>query len=130
MNLREKILAYLYQNRESTVENIADALREDVYEVDATLKYLEREGYVVRRTKGLIFKKIVYDLTAGGLEEAKKTYENLQNKAKQLENLIVNGNIDTSQIPEEYVDILPLLVILSLIDDTLLLQNILLFDLF
>jgi len=68
-------------------------------------------------------------LMAGGLEEAKKAYENLQNKAKQLENLIVNGNIDPSQIPEEYVDILPLLVTLSLID-MLLLQNILLFDLF
>ncbi|QGA53303.1 MarR family transcriptional regulator [Sulfolobus sp. E5-1-F] len=129
MNLREKILAYLYQNRECTLEEIAEGLKEDKYEVDATLKYLERDGLVIKKTKGIIFKKTVYDLTASGFEEAKKIYESLQEKSRQLQELIVSGKVDPSQLPLEYVDILPLLVTLSLLD-MMLLEDLTLFDAF
>ncbi|MCH4815925.1 MAG: MarR family winged helix-turn-helix transcriptional regulator [Saccharolobus sp.] len=129
MNLREKILAYLYQNRDSTLEEIAEGLKEDKYEVDATLKYLEREGLVIKRTKGIIFKKTVYDLTASGLEEAKKIYESLQEKSRQLQELLASGNVDPSQLPQEYIDVLPLLITLSLLD-MMLLEDLTLFDIF
>ncbi|QXJ28048.1 hypothetical protein J5U23_00916 [Saccharolobus shibatae B12] len=129
MNLREKILAYLYQNRDSTLEEIAEGLKEDKYEVDATLKYLEREGLVIKRTKGIIFKKTVYDLTASGLEEAKKIYKSLQEKSRQLQELLASGNVDPSQLPQEYIDVLPLLITLSLLD-MMLLEDLTLFDIF
>ncbi|QXJ31372.1 MarR family transcriptional regulator [Saccharolobus shibatae] len=129
MNLREKILAYLYQNRDSTLEEIAEGLKEDKYEVDATLKYLEREGLVIKRSKGIIFKKTVYDLTASGLEEAKKIYESLQEKSRQLQELLASGNVDPSQLPQEYIDVLPLLITLSLLD-MMLLEDLTLFDIF
>ncbi|ACP36834.1 conserved hypothetical protein [Sulfolobus islandicus L.S.2.15] len=129
MNLREKILAYLYQNRDSTLEEIAEGLKEDKYEIDATLKYLEREGLVIKRSKGIIFKKTVYDLTASGLEEAKKIYESLQEKSRQLQELLTSGNVDPSQLPQEYIDVLPLLITLSLLD-MMLLEDLMLFDTF
>ncbi|WP_338604147.1 MarR family transcriptional regulator [Sulfolobus tengchongensis] len=129
MNLREKILVYLYRNRESTLDEIVEALREDRYEIEATLRYLEKDGLVIKRNKGLIFKKVVYDLTASGFEEAKKSYESLQQKAEQLQNMIRNGQIDPTQIPEEYIDILPLLFMLSLLD-MLLIGDLITFDMF
>ncbi|ADX84031.1 MarR family transcriptional regulator [Saccharolobus islandicus] len=129
MNLREKILAYLYQNRDSTLEEIVEGLKEDKYEIDATLKYLEREGLVIKRSKGIIFKKTVYDLTASGLEEAKKIYESLQEKSRQLQELLTSGNVDPSQLPQEYIDVLPLLITLSLLD-MMLLEDLMLFDTF
>ncbi|ACP47134.1 conserved hypothetical protein [Sulfolobus islandicus Y.G.57.14] len=129
MNLREKILAYLYQNRDSTLKEIAEGLKEDKYEIDATLKYLEREGLVIKRSKGIIFKKTVYDLTASGLEEAKKIYESLQEKSRQLQELLTSGNVDPSQLPQEYIDVLPLLITLSLLD-MMLLEDLMLFDTF
>ena len=128
MNLRDKILAYLYQNNGSTVYEIEEALREDKYEVDATLKYLEKDGYVSKRVKGLIFKKTVYDLTASGLDKAKKIYEELQNKAEDMKKMILNNQIDPSQLPEEYMDLLSLFIALSLID-TILLEDLAIFDL-
>lgn len=129
MNLREKILAYLYQNRDSTLKEIAEGLKEDKYEIDATLKYLEREGLVIKRSKGIIFKKTVYDLTASGLEEAKKIYESLQEKSRQLQELLTSSNVDPSQLPQEYIDVLPLLITLSLLD-MMLLEDLMLFDTF
>ncbi|MEM3939775.1 MAG: MarR family transcriptional regulator [Saccharolobus sp.] len=127
MNLRDKILVYLYQNNGSTVDEIAEALREDKYEVDATLKYLEKDGYVNKRVKGLIFKKTVYDLTASGLDKAKKIYEEVQNKAEDMKKMILNNQITPSQLPEEYMDLLSLFIALSLID-TILLEDLAIFD--
>jgi hypothetical protein len=93
------------------------------------LKYLEREGLVIKRSKGIIFKKTVYDLTASGLEEAKKIYESLQEKSRQLQELLTSGNVDPSQLPQEYIDVLPLLITLSLLD-MMLLEDLMLFDTF
>ncbi|MEM0164614.1 MAG: helix-turn-helix domain-containing protein [Saccharolobus sp.] len=127
MNLRDKILVYLYQNNGSTVDEIAEALREDKYEVDATLKYLEKDGYINKRVKGLIFKKTIYDLTASGLDKAKKIYEEVQNKAEDVKRMILNNQITPSQLPEEYMDLLSLFIALSLID-TILLEDLAIFD--
>ena len=125
MNIRDKILAYLYDRREATVNQIAQDIREEVDEVQAALRVLEREGLVIKRQKGLIFKKEVYELTASGLEEAKRAYEKVQRVANEIVNTLQYGE----EVPQEYVDLIPLLITLSLID-TMLLQDIMLFDLF
>ncbi|AAK42700.1 MarR family transcriptional regulator [Saccharolobus solfataricus] len=129
MNLREKILAYLYQNRDSTLEKISEGLKEDKYEVEATLRYLERDGLVIKRSKGIIFKKTIYDLTAAGLEEAKRIYETLKEKSIKLQELLQSGRLDPSKLPEEYVDIIPLLITMSLIN-MMLLEDLMLSDMF
>mgnify|MGYP001772620570 CR=1 FL=1 len=125
MNLRDRVLSYLYDKRSATVEEIANALQEEVDYVQATLRVLENEKLVRKTQKGLIFKKTVYELTPTGLEEASKAYEKLKEKANQLQNMILQGD----EIPQEFADLLPLMLTLSLIEATML-QDIMLFDIF
>ena len=50
-------------------------------------------------SKGLIFKKKVYELTLKGLEEASKAYSELQAKAVKLNELTEGGNSWTRTAP-------------------------------
>lgn len=125
MNLRNKVLAYLYDKREATAEQIANDLREEIDYVQATLRVLESEKLVRKYEKGLIKKKIVYQLTPSGLEEAEKAYNKVIEKADKLQQVIM----ENGEIPGEYVDLVPLLMALSLIE-TMMLENMLLFDIF
>ncbi|AWR97431.1 MarR family transcriptional regulator [Acidianus sulfidivorans JP7] len=126
MNVKDKILALLYDRGELTDEEIASTLREDVEDIQLFLKGMEREGLVTEKQKGLIFKKKVYQLTPTGLEKAKNIKEDLQNKANKLMEAIQNGE-DPQIIYEEFGDILPLMMAMSLID-MMMLQSMLMFD--
>lgn len=125
MNTRDNILVLLYEKGELSKEEIADVLRQEVDEIEALLKGLEREGLVMQKEKGLIFKKKVYGLTPSGLEEAKKAKEDLENKANKLIQAIQNG--DYSQI-QSFENDIPLMLALSMID-MMMLQG-LMFDMF
>jgi len=122
MNLRDKVLSYLYDKRSATVEEIANAIQEEQDYVQATLRVLENEKLVKRAQKGLIFKKTVYELTPTGLEKASEAYERLKEKANQLQYILQGG-----EIPQEYADLLPLMLTLSMIE-TAMIQDIMLFD--
>lgn len=128
MNIRDKILALLDDRGELTAEEIAEVLREDVEDVILILKGMEREGLVYEREKGIIFKKKVYNLTPTGLEKAKSIREDLQNKAKEVVSAIQQGE-DPQIIYEEYGDILPLMLAMSLIDLSMI-ETLLMFDMF
>ncbi|AWR94105.2 MarR family transcriptional regulator [Acidianus brierleyi] len=125
MNTRDSILVLLYERGELSKEELANMLRQEVDEIEALLKGLEREGLVMQKEKGLIFKRKVYGLTPSGLEEAKKAKEDLENKANKLIQAIQNG--DYSQIQSFESDI-PLMLALSMID-MMMLQG-LMFDMF
>lgn len=124
MNLRDKVLSYLYDKRSATIEEIANAIQEEKDYVQATLRVLENEKLVRRAQKGLIFKKTVYELTPTGLEKASESYERLKEKANQLQ-YILQGD----EVPQEYADLLPLMLTLSMIE-TAVIQDIMLFDIF
>nr|AKI85266.1 hypothetical protein [uncultured organism] len=125
MKTRDNILVLLYEKGELSKEEIADILRQEVDEIKALLKGLEREGLVIQKEKGLIFKKKVYGLTPSGLEEAKKAKEDLENKANKLIEAIQNGDYSQIQSFENYI---PLMLALSMID-MMMLQG-LMFDMF
>jgi len=125
MKTRDNILVLLYEKGELSKEEIADILRQEVDEIEALLKGLEREGLVIQKEKGLIFKKKVYGLTPSGLEEAKKAKEDLENKANKLIEAIQNGDYSQIQSFENYI---PLMLALSMID-MMMLQG-LMFDMF
>ncbi|WP_369609285.1 MarR family transcriptional regulator [Sulfurisphaera javensis] len=125
MNLRDKVLAYLYDKKSATVEEIANDLKEDSDYVQATLRVLENEKLVRKSEKGLIKKRTIYELTPSGLVEAEKAYEKVKEKANELQQIIQ----EEGEIPEDYVDLLPLLMTLSLIE-TMMLEDMLLFDIF
>ncbi|MCY0874535.1 MAG: helix-turn-helix domain-containing protein [Acidianus infernus] len=119
MNLADKILALLYDRGELTSSEIADSLREDEENVELTLKGMEKEGLVFEKEKGLIFKKKVYSLTPTGLEKAKKAKEELEEKANKLMTAIQQGE-DPQVIVQEYADLIPLMLAMSLIDMAML----------
>lgn len=125
MKTRDNILVLLHEKGELSKEEIADILRQEVDEIEALLKGLEREGLVIQKEKGLIFKKKVYGLTPSGLEEAKKAKEDLENKANKLIEAIQNGDYSQIQSFENYI---PLMLALSMID-MMMLQG-LMFDMF
>ncbi len=116
MNLRDKILAFLYKHPEVTAKDIAAGVNEDEDYVLATLNTMIKEKLVTKRVKGMIFKKEVYTLTPTGLDEAQEVYNKLQNIAVQMRNMINPYNLSVDQIPEEFMDLIPLLVSLSLLD--------------
>jgi|BEDMetMinimDraft_2_1075160.scaffolds.fasta_scaffold00006_80 DNA-binding MarR family transcriptional regulator len=126
MNLTDKILALLYDRGELTSNEIADSLREDEENVELTLKGMEKEGLVFEKEKGLIFKKKVYSLTPTGLEKAKKAKEELEEKANKLVTAIQQGE-DPQVIVQEYTDLIPLMLAMSLID-MMLLQDLMFID--
>ncbi|QIW23502.1 MarR family transcriptional regulator [Sulfolobus sp. S-194] len=125
MNLRDKVLAYLFDKRSATAEEIADRIKEEVDYVQATLRVLENEKLVRKVKKGFIKKHDAYELTPTGLEEAEKAYEKVQNKASELQQIVQGGG----EIPEDYIDLIPLMTALSLIE-TMMLEDIILFDIF
>jgi DNA-binding MarR family transcriptional regulator len=126
MNLTDKILALLYDRGELTSNEIADSLREDEENVELTLKGMEKEGLVFEKKKGLIFKKKVYSLTPTGLEKAKMAKEELEEKANKLVTAIQQGE-DPRVIVQEYADLIPLMLAMSLID-MMLLQDLMFID--
>lgn len=119
MSLRDNILVLLLEKGELSSQEIAEVLQKDIREVDETLRALVREGLVVEKEKGLLFKKRVYDLTASGVEEAKKAKEALEEKAKKVEEAIINGDYNALQ---SFMPDIPLMMALSLIDAMLLEQ--------
>ncbi|BFI74961.1 MarR family transcriptional regulator [Sulfurisphaera ohwakuensis] len=125
MNLRDKVLAYLFDKKSATAEEIAENIKEEVDYVQATLRVLENEKLVRKVKKGFIRKHDAYELTPTGLEEAEKAYEKVQNKANELQQIIQEGG----EIPEDYIDLIPLMAALSLIE-TMMLEDIILFDIF
>lgn len=128
MNLRDKILALLDDKGELTSTDIANILREDAEDVELTLKGMEREGLIYEKQKGIFFKKKVYNLTPTGLEKAKNIKQDLQNKANNIVSAIQRGE-DPQVIYQEYGDVLPLIMEMSLID-MMILESLLMFDLF
>ncbi|BDC19440.1 helix-turn-helix domain-containing protein [Acidianus sp. HS-5] len=126
MNLADKILALLYDRGELTAAEIAESLRQDEENIKLTLKGMEKEGLVLEKEKGLLFKKKVFSLTPTGLEKANKVKEDLQNKANKLMTAIQQGE-DPQVIVQEYADLIPLMMAMSLID-MMMLQDLLFID--
>lgn len=117
MNIRDKILAYLYQKVEASIEEIANVIREEKDEVEAVLNRLKSEGLVTKKQKGLLRKREVVTLTPTGLEEAKRAYEKLEAEAKRVEEILASRSITgDEELPQDIMNILPLLMALSLID--------------
>lgn len=120
MNLRDRILAFLYKHPEVTARDVAAGLNEDEDYVIATLNTMIKEKLVTKKVKGIIFKKEVYTLTPTGFDEAQKVFEKLQNVANRVKDFLNPYNLQLDQIPGELQDLIPLLISLSLLDMMLL----------
>nr|KJR72767.1 MAG: hypothetical protein TU36_00030 [Vulcanisaeta sp. AZ3] len=122
MTLGEQILILIREQGPLTMEEIANYLRRDINEVKEELNYLELDRLIIKVKKGFIFKKEAYDLTPTGLEESEKAYEKLKAKVQEIMNKI--GSLSSEELEElinQYMSIIPLLLLLNLLPLELLL---------
>lgn len=114
--MSEQILVLLRGRDPLTVEEIAYYLGRDVREIVEEIQYMEHDKLVTRVKKGLIIKREVFDLTPTGLKETQRTYEKLRGV---LEGII--GSINTisneklEELLNQYVSLIPLMIILNLV---------------
>ncbi len=114
--MSEQILVLLRERGPLTVEEIAYYLGRDVREIVEEIQYMEHDKLVTRVKKGLIIKREVFDLTPTGLKETQRTYEKLRGV---LEGII--GSINTisneklEELLNQYVSLIPLMIILNLV---------------
>ena len=114
--LGDQILILIREKGPLTAEEIAYYLRRNVKEVTEELQYLEHDKLVTRVKKGLILRKDAYDLTPTGLEEAEKAYEKLRSISREIiRKLNGAGNEDIEEILNQYMSLIPLLMLLNLI---------------
>ncbi|ADN51850.1 hypothetical protein [Vulcanisaeta distributa] len=116
LSLGEQILILIRERGPLTAEEIAYYLRRDIKEVTEELQYLEHDKLVTRVKRGLIFKKEAFDLTPTGLEEAQKAYEKLKSISERIISKINNINDEElEELLNQYVSLIPLMILLNLI---------------
>lgn len=116
LSLGEQILILIRERGPLTAEEIAYYLSRDIKEITEELQYLEHDKLVTRVKRGLIFKKEAFDLTPTGLEEAQKAYEKLKSISERIISKINNINDEElEELLNQYVSLIPLMILLNLI---------------
>ncbi|WP_290899646.1 hypothetical protein [Ferroglobus sp.] len=115
MELRESVLVLLLKFRKA--EDIVRALNVRLEDVVSALNSLEAEGLVVKREKGLIFKKEVYELTDRGYNEAQKLLNKLKELSEKIRLARERGDLkEVEDLLRTHALLLSLLVAFGMID--------------
>ncbi|WP_054857155.1 hypothetical protein [Vulcanisaeta sp. JCM 16159] len=116
LSLDEQILILIRERGPLTAEEIAYYLRRDIKEIAEELQYLEHDKLITRVKRGFILKKEAFDLTPTGLEEAQKAYEKLKSISERIISQINNmSDEELEEVLNQYVSIMPLIILLNLI---------------
>ncbi|GAB6946170.1 hypothetical protein JCM16161A_03000 [Vulcanisaeta sp. JCM 16161] len=116
ISLGDQILILIREKGPLTAEEIAYYLRRDVKEIAEELQYLEHDKLVTRVKRGLIFKKEAFDLTPTGLEEAQRAYERLRSISERIISKMNSiSNEELEELLNQYMSLIPLMLILNLI---------------
>ncbi len=124
--LRAKIttseaLLVLLLSRINDPRDIALASKLPVEEVRDILEDLVSKGFVLSRKTGIFVKRVVYDLTSKGYNEALRIYAKIKQDMTLLGELLDSGRIeDARSIISVYSNVLWLLKILRLVDERIL----------
>ncbi len=114
-------LLVLLLSRVNDLKDIALVTELPVEEVKDILEDLVSKGLVFSRKTGILVKRIIYDLTSKGYDEALRIYARIKQDMTLLGELLDNGRIeDARSIISIYSNVLWLLKTLRLIDERIL----------
>ncbi len=114
-------LLVLLLSRVNDLKDIALVTELPVEEVKDILEDLASKGLVFSRKTGILVKRIIYDLTSKGYDEALRIYARIKQDMTLLGELLDNGRIeDARSIISIYSNVLWLLKTLRLIDERIL----------
>jgi len=110
MNLGDAILLAIAEGLK-TPKAIVEKLNVKIDDVKNVLQDLEARGLVEKKTKGLIFKKEVYELTKAGFERSARIKEKLRSIADQLREAYEKGDkTKVEEIVTSYRYFIPLML--------------------
>ncbi len=114
-------LLVLLLSRVNDLKDIALVTELPVEEVKDILEDLVSRGLVFSRKTGILVKRIIYDLTSKGYDEALRIYARIKQDMALLGELLDNGRIeDARSIISVYSNVLWLLKTLRLVDERIL----------
>ena len=114
-------LLVLLLSRINDLKDIALVTELPIEEIKDIMSDLASRGLVFSRKIGVIVKRITYDLTSKGYDEALRIYARIKQDMKLLGELLDNGRIeDARSIISAYSNVLWLLKALRLVDERIL----------
>jgi len=116
MNLEDAVLMAIAEGM-SNPKFIAKHLNVSLDDVKVAVDNLEAEGLIVKRIKGLIFKKEVYELTKRGFERVESIKEELRKVAEDFKTAYESRDrMRLERLYHVYYHLIPLMIMFGLID--------------
>ena len=116
MNLEDAVLLAI-ANGLNNPKDIARKLNVRSEDVEIAIGNLEAEGLIVKRTKGIIFKKEVYELTESGFNRVERIKEELRRIASDFRRAYESGDrIRLERLYHDYHYLIPLMITFGLLD--------------
>lgn len=110
LNLEDAVLLAIYKgvNDPKSISKKLNIAHDDIL---VAISNLEAEGLIIKKKKGIIFKKEIYELTNLGFDRASKLKENLKDIASKLK----QAHKEDLYYPYPYL--IPLLIMFEFLDE-------------
>ncbi len=116
MNLEDAVLMAIAEGM-CNPKFIAKHLNVSLDDVKVAIDNLEAEGLIVKRIRGLIFKKEVYELTKRGFERVESIKEELRKVAEDFKTAYESRDrMRLERLYHDYYHFIPLMIMFGLID--------------
>ncbi|WP_457550365.1 MarR family transcriptional regulator [Archaeoglobus sp.] len=116
MDLEDAVLLAIAKGL-NDLKRIAKKLNVRMEDVKYAIDGLEAKGLIARKTKGLIFKKEVYELTKEGFERVERIKEELEKVADEFKTAYESGDRERlKMLYQDYYYFIPLMVTFGLLD--------------
>ena len=116
MNLEDAVLLAIAEGM-GNPKYMAKNLNVDLEDVKVAIDNLMAEGLIVKKIRGFIFKKEVYELTKRGFERVERIKEELKKVANDFKIAYESGDrTRLERLYHEYQHFVPLMIMFGLID--------------
>ena len=116
MNLEDAVLLAIAEGLNNP-KDIAKKLNVRIEDIKVAINSLEAGGFIVRKVKGFIFKREVYELTKIGFDRVVKIKEELKNVAEEFRKAYELGDrMKIERLYHDYGYFIPFMVAFGLLD--------------